>query len=52
MRMGFEPQQIRQLVGEKLGISPETVDTNKRDAFEREGVNSMAEFILKMEGKL
>jgi DNA-binding CsgD family transcriptional regulator len=52
MRMGFEPQQIRELVGAKLGISPETVDTNKRDAFDREGVNSMAEFILKMEGKL
>ena len=52
MRKGFEPQQIRELVGEKLGISPETVDTNKRDAFEREGVNSMAEFILKMDDKL
>lgn len=52
MRQGYEAPDIRNMVAERLGISPATVETNKRDAFDREGVNSMAEFILKLEGKL
>lgn len=52
MRLGHEQQQARQLVADELNISPETVDTNKRDAFEREEVGSMTNFALKMEGKL
>ena len=52
MRQGYEQQQARQLVADELNISPETVDTNKRDAFEREEVGSMTNFALKMEDKL
>lgn len=52
MRKGYDIPDIRNMVAEQLGISPATVETNKRDAFDRECVNSMAEFILKMEGKL
>lgn len=52
MKRGHEPGEARLLVANKLGISPQTVDTNKRDAFEREGVGTMAEFALKFGGNL
>lgn len=52
MKRGHEPGEARLLVANKLGISPQTVDTNKRDAFEREGVSTMAEFALKFGGEL
>ena len=52
IRLGCSYDEARSMVAERMGISPATVDTNKRDAFDRECVNSMAEFILKMEGRL